>query len=122
MAARMAAQMDQVWGQRPDDGTANIRILMTSGGQPFAGKVSIFTEFHFRAVSRSHHTQGFNPNENGRWVYEGLDPGDYEITVVGAQRFDGFEWSQEISVAAGDTPILEIEVPDPEPREGQPGP
>ena len=66
MAKMMAEWMDTIWDQEPEEGLANIKILMTKDGEPFAGKVSIMGEFSFRAVSRSTHTTGFNPNSNGR--------------------------------------------------------
>jgi hypothetical protein len=115
MAEMMAQQMDQRWEEAPEAGTANVRILTTQNGAPFAGMTSIYTEFSFRADARTHYSQGFNPNANGRWVYEGLDPGDYQVTVAGVEgeRFEGFEWTGPLSVAAGETPLLEIEVPAP---------
>lgn len=111
VAERMAAQMDEVWDQAPEDGMANIRILLTRDGAPFPGRVSIYGEFGFRAQARMQHHQGFNSNANGRWVYEGLDPGTYAVTVEGSDRFEGFEWSREVTVAAGEAPILEIALP-----------
>ncbi len=112
MAQRMAERMDTVWDQEPEDGMANIRFLITRGDVPFSGKVSIYTEFSFRAVQHGgQSTQGFNPNENGRWVYEDLEPGQYELHVVGSERFEGFTWTEHVTVAAGDKPIFEIAVP-----------
>jgi hypothetical protein len=116
MAEMMAQQMDEIWDEAPEAGTANVRILITRDGRPFAGMTSIYTEFSFRADARAHYSQGFNPNANGRWVYEGLDPGEYQITVAGVEgeRFEGFEWSETFSIAAGSAPLLEIGVPAPQ--------
>jgi len=73
MAKMMAEWMDTIWNNEPEEGLTNIKILMTKDGEPFAGKVSIMGEFSFRAVSEYTHTTGFNPNSNGRWVYEALE-------------------------------------------------
>ena len=84
---------------------------MTKDGEPFAGKVSIMGEFSFRAVSRSTHTTGFNPNGNGRWVYEGLEPGTYEIFIEGTDKFKGWQWSKKgVTVKAGISPLFEIDL------------
>jgi len=80
LAEQFAAHMDRIWDQAPAAGKANLRFLLRRGGQPFAGEVSIHTEFGFSANARGRHrTQGFNPNANGRWVYEDLDPGTYSL-------------------------------------------
>ena len=111
MAKMMAEWMDTIWDQEPEEGLANIKILMTKDGEPFAGKVSIMGEFSFRAVSRSTHTTGFNPNSNGRWVYEGLEPGTYEIFIEGTDKFKDWQWSKEsVTVKAGDSPLFEIDL------------
>jgi hypothetical protein len=111
MARQMAQWMDTAWNRQPDSGMSNIRLLMRHGGSPFAGKISVHTEFSFRAIARRTTTQGFNPNGNGRWVFEGLEPGDYQLHVSGSGRFSGFSWTQAVTLEAGDRPVFEIEVP-----------
>ncbi|MBT8383634.1 MAG: carboxypeptidase regulatory-like domain-containing protein [Ignavibacteriaceae bacterium] len=110
MAEMMANMIDEIWDQSPDKGLANIRISMTKDGEPFAGKVSILTDFLFRAEQRgSQSSQGFNPNSNGRWVYEGLQPGTYKLVIEGINDFESWQWNKEgITVSAGDTPLFEI--------------
>ncbi len=109
MAKMMAEWMDTIWEQEPEEGLANIKILMTKDGELFAGKVSIMGEFSFRAVSRSTHTTGFNPNNNGRWVYEGLEPGTYHIFIEGTDKFKDWQWINEgVTIKAGDSPLFEI--------------
>ena len=109
MAKMMMDWMDTSWDQEPVEGLSNIRILMTKDGEPFAGKVSIMGEFSFRAVSRSTHTTGFNPNSNGRWVYEGLEPGTYEIFIEGTEKFKDWQWNKKgVTVKAGDSLLFEI--------------
>lgn len=109
MAEMMAKMIDQIWDQTPENGKANIRILMLKDGEPFAGDVSIHTDFSFMASGRFHHTQGFNPNSNGRWVYEGLAPGTYTIELTGFNEFEGWTWKKEgVKVEAGDAPLLKI--------------
>ena len=62
-------------------------------------------------MSRSTHTTGFNPNSNGRWVYEGLEPGTYEIFIEGTDKLKGWQWSKEkVTVKAGDSPLFEIDL------------
>jgi len=109
MAKMMAEWMDTIWEQEPEEGLASIKILMTKDGELFAGKVSIMGEFSFRAVGEYTHTTGFNTNSNGRWVYEGLEPGTYEIFIEGTDEFKDWQWSKEgVTIKAGDSPLFEI--------------
>jgi len=111
MARMMAEQIDEIWDQGPEDGMANIRIQMLKDGEPYSGKVSIFTEFSFRAESRSTYSQGFNPNKNGRWIYEELPPGTYNLVIEGFEKFEGWTWAKEsVTVNSGDTPLFEINI------------
>ncbi len=111
MAKMMADWMDTIWDQEPEEGLANIKILMTKDGEPFAGKVSIMGEFSFRAVGEYTNTTGFNPNSNGRWVYEGLDPETFDIFIEGTDKFKGWHWSKEgVTIKAGDSPLFEIDL------------
>lgn len=113
MAQRMAEHMDTIWDSKPTPGEANIRILMTKDGKPFAGIVSIQTEFRFSARSSrgQFNNQGMNPNANGRWVYEGLEPGTYDITITGNGRFEGWSWTHKgVTVKAGEGPLFEVEI------------
>jgi hypothetical protein len=113
MARMMAEKIDRLWDQPPAEGEANLRFLLKKGGQPFAGVESITTEFRFSAQQRgSFRNQGFNPNGKGRWIYEELDPGTYNLTITGTGRFEGFTWSKEgVVVKAGEAPLFEIELP-----------
>ncbi|MCH6574873.1 MAG: hypothetical protein IH795_06670 [Bacteroidetes bacterium] len=109
MAKMMAEWMDTIWDQEPEEGLANIKILMTKDGEPFAGKVSIMGEFSFRAVGEYTNTTGFNTNNNGRWVYEGLEPGTYHIFIEGTDKFKDWQWIKEgVTIKAGDSPLFEI--------------
>ena len=109
MAEMMAQQIDTIWEQEPEEGTANIRILMLKDEEPYAGKVSIHTDFSFRAISRGQHSQGFNPNSNGRWVYEGLEPGTYKLEIEGFNEFENWGWEKDsVKVEAGDAPLFKI--------------
>ncbi len=111
MTKMMAEWIDTIWNHQPEEGLANIKILMTKDGESFAGKVSIMGEFSFRAVSRTTHTTGFNPNSNGRWVYEGLVPGIYDIIIEGTEKFKDWQWSKEgVTVKDGDSPLFEIDL------------
>ena len=109
LAKMMGKMIDDIWEKAPEEGTANIRILMLKDGKPYSGKVSIHTDFSFRAVGRSHHSQGFNPNNNGRWIYEELEPGTYKLEIEGANDFKGWSWVKEgVKVNADETPLFEI--------------
>ena len=111
MAKMMAEWMDTIWNHEPEEGLTNIKILMTKDGEPFAGKVSIMGEFSFRAVGEFTHTTGFNPNSNGRWVYEGLEPGTYHVIIEGTKMFKDLQWSKDsVTVKAGDSPLYEIDL------------
>ena len=109
MANMMAEWIDTIWDQEAEEGLANIKILMTKDDEPFAGKISIMGEFSFRAVGEYTNTTGFNPNRNGRWVYEGLEPGTYEIFIEGTDKFKDWQWIKEgVTIKAGDSPLFEI--------------
>jgi hypothetical protein len=109
MAEMMAKMIDENWETAPEKGTANIKILMTKDGKPYAGKISIHTDFSFRAIGRWHHSQGFNPNSNGRWIYEGIEPGTYKLEIEGLHEFKGWNWTKDsVEVKSGETPLFEI--------------
>ncbi len=111
LAKRLWERVDKNWEIKPEEGTANIRILLTKDGKPFEGKLSIHTEFIFSAQGRMTHNQGFNPNTNGRWIYEELDPGTYDLIIKGLGRFEGWEWRRSgVQVAAGETSLFEIDL------------
>ncbi len=110
MAGMMAKMIDEIWDQVPEEGLANIRILMTKDEKPFAGKVSIITDFSFRAEQGSSLSfQDFNPNSSGRWIYERLESGKYKLVIQGFNDFEGWQWSKDgVTVSAGDSPLFEI--------------
>jgi len=109
IAKMMAEKIDANWDQPPEEGMANIRVLMTKDGEPFAGKVSIHTDFTFSAKGKWQHNQGFNPNSKGRWMYDGLEPGIYKLEINGLNKFENFKWTKEgVTVKAGDSPLFEI--------------
>jgi hypothetical protein len=111
MAAQMAKYMDAAWEADPEPGNSNIRFLMTHEGEPVAGISSIHGRYSLSMDGKMSHRTAFNPNENGKYVYEGLPPGTYSITVIGQYESEGFTWSKEgIEVKAGESPIVEIEV------------
>lgn len=92
MAEFMAANMDDVWDKAPDDGTGNIQILMMKDGEPIALPVSFYGHFKIMARYRSQYHQSFNPNSNGRFVLEQVDPGMYTIVVEGLGDYKGMRW------------------------------
>ena len=112
--ARMyAEEIDRVWSRKPKEGKANLRFLLKQAGRPFAGLVDIRAELNFSARGGRglYVTQGFNPNANGRWVYEDLEPGTYDLLIQGSGRFDGWEWHREaVEVVAGQAPLFEVDL------------
>lgn len=53
----------------------------------------------------------FNPNSNGRWVYEDLEPGSYQLSIRGNGRSEGWTGSRDaVTVAAGDAPLVVIDL------------
>lgn len=112
MAELMAKMIDTKWEATPAEDSANLRFLMKKDGRPFAGKTSIYGEFSFRALQHgSTHHQAFNPNKNGRWVYEDLEPGTYDLVIEGSGQFAGWEWRKNsVSISAGEAPLFEIDL------------
>ncbi len=110
IAERMASQSDELWDSKPKAGSANLRFLLQKNGKPYAGKVSINTEFGFTARFRGRQIhQGFNPNSNGRWVNDGFEPGSWDLLIEGVGPFEGFSWRKKgITVNAGESPLFII--------------
>ena len=112
IALQLAACIDHIWDQVPADGTVNLRFLFKKDGKPYVGKLSADTEFAFTAVGGENVNvnQALNPHPSGRWIFEGLAPGDYTLTFRGRGRFKGWKWAQRVRVAGGTAPLLEIEL------------
>lgn len=109
LAKQMAEWMDKAWEADPPKDAANLRFLLTKSGAPFAGKIDIKGDFVFRAQGRENHVQAFNPNSNGRWVYEELSPGTYNLSITGSGAFDGWQWSKKgVEIKASTKPLYEI--------------
>ncbi len=111
MAAQMAKYMDAAWEASPESGKANLRILMLENDKPMAGKVSIYGAFALLIKGRYNHTTAFNPNANGRYVYEGITPGTYNILIEGKDGRQGFKWEKPgVKINVGESPVLEVKV------------
>jgi len=112
IALQFAAWIDYIWEREPKEGRVNLRFAFRQDGRPFEGKVSSETEFAFTAVGGKsvQVNQAFNPNPNGRWIFEDLAPGEYLITLQGRGRFAGWKWRQRVRVAAGTAPRIEVEL------------
>lgn len=109
LAQQMAEWIDQVWEADPPKNAANLRFLFIKNGSPFSGKIDIEGDFVFRATGRQNHIQAFNPNSKGRWVFEEIQPGTYDLSITGAGPFDGWTWSKKMIEIKPDTkPLLEI--------------
>ena len=109
MAEQMAEWMDQVWENDPPENAANLRFMFYKDGAIFQGKIDIQGDFIFRAESITNHTQALNPNLNGRWVYEELPPGKYNLSISGKNEHEGWMWVKKgVEVAAKTKPVFEI--------------
>lgn len=109
MATMMAEFMDVMWDQEPDAGMCNLRILFLKDGEPFAGEISIHGEFSFKAEDVKMYLTDFSPNANGRWVNEGMDPGNYTIIIKGKKEFPNHKFEYvNFNLVAGESPIIEI--------------
>ncbi|MEL7537507.1 MAG: hypothetical protein AAFZ58_09685 [Pseudomonadota bacterium] len=110
--------VDNIWSVVPDDGNAHVRLTFRLDGKRFPGRLSFASEFVFRAIDRENERMvnvGLNPNLNGRWVYEGLPPGTYDLLLVGSRRFAGWEWEQSnVTVDANTAPefVITLAVPE----------
>lgn len=113
VAEAFSRWIDQVWDKAPAEG-ANLRFLFTRQGKPVAGVARMKTDYRFSAmrIGRGQQiTQGFNPNPNGRWVYEGLEPGRYTITLQRTVPGSDWRWQREIEVKEGDHPRFDVPLP-----------
>ena len=110
MARQMADWMDSVWDQQPHGSKGNVRILVLRNGEPYSGELSTTGHFKIKLEGLWSQSTTFNPNSNGRYVLEGVDPGSYKVYVSGLHDLDGFEWSAEVFVDAGETPVIEVEL------------
>jgi len=109
LAKQMAAWMDKVWDADPPEDAANLRFLFYKNGAIFSGKIDIEGDFVFRARSKYNHTQAFNPNKNGRWVYENLAPGTYNLSIEGQNEYSDWSWSKDkVRVDPSTRPIFKI--------------
>lgn len=109
LAKQMAEWIDKVWDADPPNDAANLKFLLTKNGAPFAGKIDIKGEFTFRARGKEAHHQAFNPNSKGRWVFEGLPPGTYDLSITGSNAFEGWEWSKKaVEIQSNTKPFYEI--------------
>lgn len=113
IARQYAEYIDTLWDQSPSEGNAHLRFLIHKDGKLYAGPLTLHTEFTFTATGRrgQYLTQGFNSNQNGRWVYEDLKAGTYDIVINGAGPFEGWSWTKTgVEIKEGTSPIFEIEV------------
>ena len=109
IARQMAEWMDMVWDEAPPENAANLRFLFFKDGKLFFEKIDIHGDFVFRAKSSKYHSQAFNPNKNGRWVYEDLEPGVYNLSITGQNEYSDWSWSMDnVRVEANTKPIFEI--------------
>ena len=112
MAQQMAEWMDALWEADPASGTANLRIRLVRDDAPLGMEPSIPGAFAFRAERPARGqviTQAFNPNANGRWVYERLEPGTYTLHTEGGDAFAGWSWTANgVTVEPGDAPLFEV--------------
>jgi len=108
MAKQMASYMDMAWDAEPEEGMANLRILMLKDGEPLEGIISIHGRYSLILKGKMNHSTAFNPNKNGRYVYEGLQPGTYELEVSGKYEADGFEWSESLKIEKNSVPVVEV--------------
>ncbi len=109
LAEQMAAWMDKIWEETPPENTAYLRFEFFKDGKIFSGKIDIQGDFVFRAKSKSNHIQAFNPNTKGRWVFEDLPPGTYDISISGKNDFNGWTWSKnKVEVNANTSQLFTI--------------
>ena len=108
MAKQMASYMDMAWDAEPEEGMANLRILMLEDGKPVEGIVSIHGRYSLIMRGKMNHSAAFNPNKHGKYVYEGLEPGTYQVEIKGQYEAQGFQWNDEILIKENSTPLIEL--------------
>ena len=111
MARQMARYMDAAWEAKPKPGLANLRLLIRKDGEPYAGVVSIHGALDLQLKGPMQYTVAFNPNNNGRYVLEDIEPGNYIIMLKGRNEFDGFDWiKQDFNLVKGEKPVIEVNI------------
>ena len=111
MAEQMAKYMNNAWEVSPESGKANLRFLFIKEGQPYSGIISIHGRFKIKAEGKQTHLTSLNPNTNGRWVLEELEPGTYNLYIEGQEEMKDFKWEKiGYAVKAGESPIIEIDL------------
>ena len=112
VAAQMAAWMDEAGEAAPPEEVANLRVMLLQNGEPFGVEPSVHGAFAFRGENAARGqtiTQSFNPNANGRGVYEGLAPGTYDLYIEGQEGFAGWSWTASgVLLEGGEAPRFEI--------------
>lgn len=112
MAKQMASYMDMAWEAEPESGMANLRILFLKDGKPYSGVTSVHGRINFVMQGRRNYSTSINPNDNGRYVYEGIEPGTYKLLLSGKYELEGFSYEQSnLVIKEGEQSLLEIELP-----------
>ena len=114
MALKVGEYIDKTWEVVPDNDTATVRLQFRLEERPFAGKISMMSEFVFRAIDEENerfYNVGLNPNLNGRWLIENVTPGTYKVHVIGNGRFAGWTWEREaLSIEPNTAELYELDL------------
>ena len=112
MAAQMAKYMDNLWDATPEDGYGHLKILMENNGKPVQGAISLYGQYQLMAVGQRTTMTSFNPNHNGRFVLEEMEPGTYDVSITGFGEHREFSWSEEgIEITSGVATLITIDIP-----------
>ena len=111
MARQMAKYMDMAWEAEPESGMANLRLLFIKDGKPYSGIISIHGRFDFILQGKRTYSTSVNPNENGRYVYESIEPGSYKLMLTGRHEMEGFSYTQgDLVLKDGEKPLVKIQL------------
>ena len=101
------------WGPEPQEGKANLRLILRVYGKPLDGPKESGLRFRLALIPSpdgSLHMGEFAPDADGRFVCEKLDPGTYTVEVTSTRK-DYPEWTlKDVKLAVGASPLLRVDL------------
>jgi hypothetical protein len=81
----VSAITDVLWTQTPTRNSCDLRLLVRTGGKPLTGEQDTDVDGRFKLTVSTHghfaYGSKFDTNPNGRYVFNGMMPDTYSITI-----------------------------------------